>query len=134
MYTAFAFKEGLTYEEFLDTTPYLLELKQQASLKNEEQRINNNIIVGAKSAIKLLQFYSGKRDANKLDLVDYKLHLFDDEEENERIRQIKLLWDVAVDRGITEQALDIVRKRLEKAEEEMNNAGSEEHGEQQHID
>ena len=52
-----------------------IEILLKTKLKSEEEHINNNIITGAKTALKVVQYYAGSRKANDLNLVDYNINL-----------------------------------------------------------
>lgn len=92
------------------------DLLLKSRLKADEERINNNIMIGAKSALKVVQFYAGSRKASELDFVDYKIHIIDDADSDREIKLYRSQYNLLKSNNI-----DPIKFILQKEQEELQN-------------
>lgn len=115
---AVLFKFGLTYEQFMSLDYASADLMIKSRTKAEEERLNNNIIVGAKSALKVIQFYTGSRKANDLGLIDYNIKLFEQDTSDRELKLYRSQYNLLKSNNI-----DPIKFILQKEQEELHNAG-----------
>lgn len=106
------FKAGLTLDQ-IETLDYrMADLLLKARTKADEERINNNILTGAKTAAKIVQFQSGSTRLNDLQLVDYKINLFEDTD-TKKIKTCRSQFDLLKANGV--DPLEFIRQREQEA-------------------
>lgn len=86
-------------------------------LKMQEERINNNILTGAKSAAKVIEFFTASRKADDLHFVDYDIH-FEEDDIQRKVSQTDLKTYRWQFNELKAQGLDPVKWIKDKIEQE----------------
>lgn len=92
------------------------DLVIKARLKAEEERINNDILTGAKTALKVVQFYSGSNKASDIQYVNFNIDLSSNDAQNndftaKDLENLRSQYDFMIAHGFNIKSILIQKER-----------------------